>query len=70
MLQPPTWPSSTDFQRFDRQLGVVKFLQEHFDLSKVQLRGASAGGLVATLCACNVDPERAVRLQPRPDLAS
>ena len=54
--------SVTDSQRTHRQLGVVKYLQQHFDLSKVQLRGASAGGLVATLCACNVDPERAVRL--------
>ena len=44
-----------------RQLGVVKYLQQHFDLSSVQLRGASAGGLVACLCACSVDPERAVR---------
>ncbi|KAK9837125.1 hypothetical protein WJX81_004755 [Elliptochloris bilobata] len=44
------------------QLGVVKYLQTHFDLSSVQLRGASAGGLVACLCACNVDPERVVRL--------
>ena len=66
-LLGPFW---TDSRRGPRQLGVVKYLQQHFDLSKVQLRGASAGGLVATLCACNVDPERAVRLHPRPDIAS
>ncbi len=47
-----------------RQLGVVKYLQQHFDLARVQLRGASAGGLVACLCACSVDPERAVRYAP------
>ena len=39
--------------------GVVKYLQQRYDLKTWQLRGASAGALVATLAACNVDTERA-----------
>jgi hypothetical protein len=42
-------------------LGVMKYLLEYFDLSKVTLIGASAGGLVAVLSACNVNLDRAVR---------
>lgn len=40
--------------------GVVQYLGENYDLNKVQLRGASAGALVATLVACGVDPEKAL----------
>jgi predicted acylesterase/phospholipase RssA len=38
---------------------VVKYLQQRYDLTTWQLRGASAGALVATLAACNVDTEKA-----------
>ncbi|CAL5223367.1 g5872 [Coccomyxa viridis] len=41
------------------QLGAVKYLQERHDLTRWQMRGASAGGLVACIAACNVDPEKA-----------
>lgn len=44
----------------DRQLGVLKHLQTHFDLSRVYFRGASAGGLIATLACCGVDLDEAV----------
>ena len=40
--------------------GIVQYLEERYDLTKVQVRGASAGALVATLAACNVDPRRAL----------
>lgn len=43
-----------------RQLGVVKYMQEHFDLSRVHFRGASAGGLISTLACCNIDLDEAV----------
>ena len=42
------------------ELGVLKYLHRHFDLTGVQLVGASAGGLVATLAACGVSEDRAV----------
>jgi hypothetical protein len=42
-------------------LGVMKYLLEYFDLTKVTLIGASAGGLVAVLSVCNVNLDRAVR---------
>jgi hypothetical protein len=44
----------------NRQLGVLKYLQTHFDLSRVHFRGASAGGLIATLACCGVDLDSAV----------
>lgn len=43
------------------ETGVMKYLMEQFDLSKVQLRGASAGGLAVTLAACGVNQDKAVR---------
>ena len=42
--------------------GIIKYLEEHYDLTKVEVRGASAGALVATLAACNVEPRRALDL--------
>lgn len=36
------------------QLGAMKYLAEHMDLSKVPMSGASGGGLVAVLAACGV----------------
>lgn len=39
--------------------GAMKYLQQQHDLTKWQMRGASAGALVACLAACNVDPEKA-----------
>ncbi|BDA50930.1 probable 1-acylglycerol-3-phosphate O-acyltransferase Pnpla3 [Coccomyxa sp. Obi] len=39
------------------EIGAVKYLQQRFDIHKWQMRGASAGALVATLAACNVDSE-------------
>jgi hypothetical protein len=42
------------------ELGCLRYLHRHFDLSKVQLVGASAGGLIATLAACGVDEDKAV----------
>ena len=41
--------------------GVVKYLQQHYDLSKVDMVGASAGALMVTLAMCNVDPDTAVQ---------
>ena len=41
--------------------GVIKYLQEHYDLSKVDMVGASAGALMVTLAMCNVDPHKAVQ---------
>jgi predicted acylesterase/phospholipase RssA len=37
--------------------GAVKYLQQRFDIERWQMRGASAGALVATLAACNVNSE-------------
>ncbi|KAL4430951.1 hypothetical protein ABPG75_006207 [Micractinium tetrahymenae] len=37
------------------ELGCLRYLHRNFDLSRVQLVGASAGGLIATLAACGVD---------------
>ena len=41
------------------QSGVATFLNKHFDLANVQLVGASAGSLTATLMACHVDAHHA-----------
>ena len=45
--------------------GVVKYLQQRYDLTTWQMRGASAGALVATLAACNVDTEMALTVAHR-----
>lgn len=37
--------------------GAVKYLQQRYDIQKWQMRGASAGALVATLAACNVNSD-------------
>lgn len=42
------------------ELGVLRYLHRNFDLTKVQLVGASAGGLISTLAACGVDEDKAV----------
>ena len=34
---------------------------EKYDLAKMQFVGASAGALIATIAACQVDPEAAVQ---------
>ena len=39
--------------------GAVKYLAEHFDLSKVPVVGASGGALAAVLLACGIDPDKA-----------
>lgn len=41
--------------------GVIKYLQQHYDLTKVDMVGASAGALMVTLAVCNVDPDTAVQ---------
>ena len=41
--------------------GVVKYLQQHYDLSRVDMVGASAGALMVTLAMCNVDSDTAVQ---------
>ena len=46
---------------FVMSAGVIKYLQEHYDLSKVDMVGASAGALMVTLAICNVDPDVAVQ---------
>lgn len=38
----------------------MKYLQQRYDLTAWQMRGASAGALVATLAACNVGPDQAL----------
>ncbi|EFN59130.1 hypothetical protein CHLNCDRAFT_137944 [Chlorella variabilis] len=47
------------------ELGCLRYLHRNFDLTKVQLVGASAGGLIATLAACGVDEDKAVRVANR-----
>uniref|UniRef100_A0A1D2AF26 Patatin n=2 Tax=Auxenochlorella protothecoides TaxID=3075 RepID=A0A1D2AF26_AUXPR len=42
------------------ELGVLLYLQKQFDLGGVQVRGASAGALLSTLVACDVDLEKAL----------
>lgn len=44
------------------QLGFMKYFQTRYDVAKITLCGASAGGLIATLTACNVDLDAAVEL--------
>lgn len=44
------------------QLGAIKYLSERYDLSRVQMAGASGGALAAVLGACGVDAERALQL--------
>ena len=41
--------------------GVIKYLQQHYDLTKVDMVGASAGALMVTLAICDVDPDLAVQ---------
>lgn len=41
--------------------GVIKYLQQHYDLTKVDMVGASAGALMVTLAICHVDPDCAVQ---------
>lgn len=41
--------------------GVIKYLQQHYDLTKIDMVGASAGALMVTLAICNVDPDHAVQ---------
>lgn len=42
------------------QVGVLRYLQEHYNVEGVELVGASAGGLLATLTMCRVDLDKAV----------
>lgn len=37
------------------KVGAVHHLQQHYDLSRVQLHGSSSGAIVAVLAACGVD---------------
>lgn len=37
------------------KIGAVHYLQQHYDLSRVQLHGSSSGAIVAVLAACGVD---------------
>lgn len=41
--------------------GVLSYLQQHHDLSSIQLHGASSGAIVAVLAACDVDLLQAAR---------
>ena len=41
--------------------GALEYLMEKYDLSKMQFVGASAGALIATIAACDVEPELAVQ---------
>ena len=50
--------------------GAVKYLQQQHDLTQWQMRGASAGALVACLAACNVDPQEAYEAAHRCPLGS
>ena len=42
-------------------LGVLKYLLEYYELPRCSMIGASAGGLVVVLAACDVNLDRAVR---------
>ena len=41
--------------------GALEYLMENYDLAKMQFVGASAGALIATIAACNVNPGAAVQ---------
>ena len=41
------------------------YLMGRYDFSRMQFVGASAGALVATIAACEVDPETAVKVAYR-----
>lgn len=41
--------------------GILKYLSEQFDLTKMHMIGSSAGGLLSVLAACQVDPREAVQ---------
>ncbi len=41
-------------------LGVVKYISTRYDVTKCTLLGASAGGLISVLAACEVDLDTAV----------
>ncbi len=43
------------------KVGAVHYLQQHYDLSRVQLHGSSSGAIVAVLAACGVDLRRAAQ---------
>ena len=41
--------------------GALDYLQQHYDLSRVQLHGSSSGALAAVLAASGVDLRHAVQ---------
>lgn len=43
------------------QLGALKYLAEHFDLTKVPMAGASGGSIAAVLAACQVPADYAIQ---------
>ena len=53
-LSPPPPPPST-------LSGAMKYLAEHYDLTKVHMTGASGGSLAAVLAACGVPADLVLR---------
>lgn len=43
------------------QIGAIEVLSRHYDLSRMEFSGASAGALAATLAACEVDGRQAAQ---------
>ncbi len=42
------------------QLGAMKYLSDHYDLTKIPMAGASAGSFISVLAACGVDADQVI----------
>ncbi len=42
------------------QLGAMKYLSEHYDLTKIKMAGASAGSFISVLSACGVEADKII----------
>jgi predicted patatin/cPLA2 family phospholipase len=47
-------------QYFFWNMGIVAYLNKHFDMEDIKLVGASAGALTAVLMVCKIDAEKAL----------
>lgn len=52
---PPIFDLSGGGMWWFWQVGALHHLQQHYDLTAVQLHGSSSGAVVAVLAACGVD---------------
>eukprot|EP00884_Botryococcus_braunii_P013439 jgi/Botrbrau1/22096/Bobra.0206s0022.1 len=58
--EPPTISAAGSGIFIFWQLGALKILQSHYDLSQIDFRGSSAGGIAAVITCCGVDIDKAV----------